>query len=122
MFKSDPALHRLLRLLNNGTIPDEPLLELSVAGLRTFRAKQPFPKRMSDDDLRAIRTPALLLFCGRSPVNHAHKAAQRSRDLIPDATAEVIPDAGHMLPVEQPAVFAESSARLPGTASTGSSG
>src|SRR4051812_20083071 len=32
--RSDTALHRLLRLLNNGTLPDEPLLELSVAGLR----------------------------------------------------------------------------------------
>jgi pimeloyl-ACP methyl ester carboxylesterase len=106
VFKSDPALHRLLRLLNNGTVPEEPLLELSIAGLRTFRAKQPFPKRLRDDDLRAIRTPTQLLFCGRSPVNHAQKAAQRSRDLIPNATVGVISDSGHMLPVEQPEVFA----------------
>jgi pimeloyl-ACP methyl ester carboxylesterase len=32
--KSDKALHRLLRLLNNGTPPAQRLLELSVAGLR----------------------------------------------------------------------------------------
>lgn len=106
VFKSDPALHRLLRVLNNGTIPEEPLLELSIAGLRTFRAKQPFPKRMGDDDLRAIRTPALVLLCGRSPVNHAQRAARRCRDLIPNAIVDVISDSGHMLPVEQPALFA----------------
>jgi pimeloyl-ACP methyl ester carboxylesterase len=103
--KSDAALRRLLRLLNNGALPDEPLLELSIAGLRTFRAKQPFPRRMSDDDLRAIHTPALLLFCGSSPVNHAVQAAQRSRSGIAAATSEVIPGAGHMLPIESPELF-----------------
>ena len=103
--KSDAALRRLLRLLNNGALPDEPLLELSIAGLRTFRAKQPFPRRMSDDDLRAIHTPVLLLFCGSSPVNHAVQAAQRSRSMIASATSEVVPGAGHMLPIESPELF-----------------
>lgn len=103
--KSDPALHRLLRRLNNGAVPAEPLLELSVAGLRTFIAKQPYPKRMTADALRTITTPTLLLFCEQSPVNHARRAAQRSRDLLPNATAEIVPDAGHMLPVEQPELF-----------------
>ncbi len=103
--KSDKALHRLLRLLNNGTLPAQPLLELSVAGLRTFRAKQPYPKRMTDDVLRMIETPTLLLFCERSPVNHAQRARERSRRLIANVETEVIPGAGHMLPVEMPELF-----------------
>jgi pimeloyl-ACP methyl ester carboxylesterase len=103
--KSDPALHRVLRRLNNGTTPDEPLLELSIAGLRTFRAKQPYPKQMSDGDLREIHIPALVLFCERSPVNHLPQAAQRSRRLIAHATVEVVSGVGHMLPVEQPELF-----------------
>ena len=103
--KSDPALHRLLRRLNNGTLPTEPLLELSVAGLRTFIAKQPYPKRMTDEALRAITTPTLLLFGEESPVNHARRASERSRHLLPNVAAEVIPDAGHMLPVEKPELF-----------------
>ncbi len=105
--KSDHALYRLLRLLNNGTTPVQPLLDLSVAGLRTFRGKQPYPRRMSDDNLRRIRTPTLLLFCERSPVNHASRASQRSRDLIGSVVTEVVPTAGHMLPVEQPALFTD---------------
>jgi pimeloyl-ACP methyl ester carboxylesterase len=104
--KSDHALHRLLRRLNNGTTPAQPLLDLSVTGLRTFRAKQPYPRRISDEDLQGIHTPTLMLFCGRSPVNHAQRASQRSRDRIAGVATEVIPDAGHMLPVEQPALFA----------------
>jgi pimeloyl-ACP methyl ester carboxylesterase len=103
--KSEKALHRLLRRLNNGVLPAQPLLDLSVLGLRTFRAKQPFPKRMSDEQLRGIGTQALLLFGERSPVNHARRAADRSRRCIPNAESEVVPDAGHMLPVEQPELF-----------------
>jgi pimeloyl-ACP methyl ester carboxylesterase len=105
--RSDPALHRLLALLNNGTVPAQPLLDLSVAGLRTFRAKQPFPKRQTDDDLRSIDLPTLLFFCGRSPVNNAACAAARARQYISNVEVEVVPDAGHMLPVERPAFFTE---------------
>jgi pimeloyl-ACP methyl ester carboxylesterase len=104
--KSDHALHRLLRRLNNGTKPAQPMLDLSVAGLRTFRAQQPYPRRISDEDLKAIGIPTLLLFCGSSPVNHAPRASRRARDLIAGVVTEVVPDAGHMLPVEQPALFA----------------
>ena len=105
--KSETALHRLLRRLNNGTPVTQPLLDLSVAGLRTFVAKQPYPKRMTDDDLRKIATPTLLLFCADSPVNHARRAAARSLDVISGAAAEVVPDSGHMLPVEHPELFTD---------------
>jgi pimeloyl-ACP methyl ester carboxylesterase len=104
--KSDKALYRLLRLLNNGTLPAQPLLDLAVSGLRTFRAQQPYPKRMTDDDLRMIATPTLLIFCERSPVNHAQRASQRARRFISNAETDVIVGAGHMLPVERPEVFA----------------
>ena len=104
---SDEAIHRLLRRLNNGTLPSQPLLDLSVAGLRTFRAKQPFPKKLTDDDLRRIDLPTLLFFCSRSPVNDARRAAERSRRCMPNVEIEVVADAGHMLPVELPARFTE---------------
>lgn len=105
MAKSDAALHRLLRRLNNGVLPAPPLLELSVAGLRTFVAKQPLPKRLTDQELRQIPRPVLLLFCGESPVNDARRASQRAGRLIANVTTELVPDAGHMLPVEQPELF-----------------
>lgn len=103
--RSDRALHRLLRILNDGVLPDQPLLELCVAGLRTFVGKQPFPSRFRDDDLSRIETPALVFFCDRSPVNDARRAARRVDDFIPNVRVEVIPDSGHMLPVAQPEVF-----------------
>jgi pimeloyl-ACP methyl ester carboxylesterase len=105
--KSDAALHRLLRKLNNGTLPEQPLLDLSVAGLRTFIGKQPRPRRLSDSELASIRIPTYLLIGARSPLTDAPQAVDRVCSLIPDVDAEIIPDAGHMVPNEHPALFNE---------------
>ena len=105
--KSQKAIHRLLGLLNNGAVPAQPLLELSVAGLRTFVAKQPFPKRMSDEVLRSITLPTLVLLCECSPVNDARRAAERARRCIPKVQVEVFADSGHMLPIEHPEQFTQ---------------
>jgi pimeloyl-ACP methyl ester carboxylesterase len=103
--KSEKAIHRIMGRLNNGVVPGQPLLDLSVAGLRTFVAKQPFPKRMTDDELRDITVPTLLLLCADSPVNDAQRAAQRARRCIPGVDVEVVADSGHMLPIEHPEWF-----------------
>ena len=105
--KSDKALHRLLRRLNNGTTPSEPLLDLAVAGLRTFVGRLPTPKRLSDEDLRTIHTPCFLIFCAQSPVNRSPRAVERARRLIAQVTTEVVEGVGHMLPVEAPELFAD---------------
>ena len=60
---------------------------------------------MTDEALRAITTPTLLLFCEHSPVNHARRATERACAVLANVAMEVIPDAGHMLPVEQPELF-----------------
>ena len=103
--KSDRAIHRLMRRLNNGEPPEQPLLDLSVAGLRTFVAQQPFPKRMTDEELRSITVPTLILLCARSPINDVQRAAQRARRCIPEVEVESVADSGHMLPVEHPEQF-----------------
>jgi pimeloyl-ACP methyl ester carboxylesterase len=103
--KSENAIHRLLRRLNNGTTPDQPLLELSVAGLRSYIGKQPFPKQLTDGELRTIQTPALVFFGAESPVNRPDRAVARCRNLIANVDTEIVADAGHMVPVEKPALF-----------------
>ena len=105
--KSEKAIHRLMGRLNNGAVPGQPLLDLSVAGLRTFVAKQPFPKRMTDEELRRITVPTLLLLCARSPVNDAQRAAQRARRCIAEVEVDVVADSGHMLPIEHPEQFTQ---------------
>jgi pimeloyl-ACP methyl ester carboxylesterase len=105
--KSDGALHRLLRRLNNGALPEQPLLDLSMAGLRTFIGKQPRPRRLTDDELASIAIPTCLLIGGRSPLTDASQAVERAHRLIRDVDADIVPEAGHMLPVENPAAFNE---------------
>jgi pimeloyl-ACP methyl ester carboxylesterase len=105
--KSDRALHRLLCRLNDDTLPDEPLLGLSVAGLRTFVGKVPRPGRLTDAELASIGIPTLLLIGERSPLTDARQAVDRVRRLLPDVEAEIVPDAGHMLTVERPQAFNE---------------
>ena len=60
---------------------------------------------MTDDQLRTITAPTLLLFGEQSPVNHSRRAADRSRRLLTDVAVEIIPGVGHMLPLEQPDLF-----------------
>ena len=48
----------------------------------------------------------LMLFGACSPVNRAERAVRRAKTLIPSVRCEIVPDAGHMLPVERPEVFA----------------
>ncbi len=103
--KSDPALHRLLKKLNNGKLPPEVIVDLSVAGLRNFVLKQPFPKRMSDEELASIACPTLLMIGDRSPVTNAARAIERVQRLMPNVQVEVVPDAGHMIPVEHGSQF-----------------
>jgi pimeloyl-ACP methyl ester carboxylesterase len=112
--KSDAALHRLLRRLNNGALPKQPLLDLSVAGLRTFIGKQPRPRRLTDDELASITIPTCLLIGARTPLTDARQAIERGRRLIHNVDADVVPNAGHMLPVEKPAVFNERVLRFVG--------
>jgi pimeloyl-ACP methyl ester carboxylesterase len=102
---SDAALHRLLRLLNNGAVVAPPIVDLATAWFRTFVLKQPFPGRLSDEELRSIRTPMLLLFGERSLVTDAARAVDRARGLIANVDAEIVADAGHMLPIEKPDLF-----------------
>ena len=98
---SDAALHRLLRLLNNGAVLAPPIVDLATAWFRTFVLKQPFPGRLNDEELRSIRTPMLLLFGERSLVTDAARAVDRARGLIANVDAEIVADAGHMLPIEK---------------------
>jgi pimeloyl-ACP methyl ester carboxylesterase len=102
---SDAALHRLLRMLNNGAALPQPTVDLATAWFRTFVPKQPFPGRLNDEELRSIRTPTLLLFGERSLVTDPARAVERARRLIANVEAEIVGDAGHMLPVEKPDVF-----------------
>lgn len=59
------------------------------------------PTRMSDAELKAIRVPSLLLIGEHETVGSASRAMRRVRAVAPQIEAELVPGAGHDLPIAQ---------------------
>jgi pimeloyl-ACP methyl ester carboxylesterase len=59
------------------------------------------PGRFSDEELRRIQQPVLLLIGDQDRLNPP-KVLERARQTIPNLKAEIIPQAGHFLNMEQP--------------------
>lgn len=61
-----------------------------------------FPTVYADEELKQIKLPALLLIGEKEKIYNPKKAVQRAQRLMPDLTAEIIPNVGHTLNMEQP--------------------
>jgi pimeloyl-ACP methyl ester carboxylesterase len=78
-----------------------------LLGTRHFHQEHLSPKNFvlpgicSDEELRAIRSPTLLLIGQQESLYNAAAAITRARQLITKIQAEIIPDAGHDLPVSK---------------------
>ncbi|GAA0446635.1 alpha/beta fold hydrolase [Streptomyces olivaceiscleroticus] len=65
------------------------------AGVRAHRIRRPAPLPLTEDELRTIRTPLLLLLGRRSLLVHPRRQVERVPRLVPGACAEIIADTGH---------------------------
>jgi pimeloyl-ACP methyl ester carboxylesterase len=71
------------------------------------------PEVLADEELQQIKVPTLLLIGREESLYDPQAAVDRATRLMPDVRAELIPDASHLLPTEQPeAVDARISAFL----------
>jgi pimeloyl-ACP methyl ester carboxylesterase len=71
-------------------------------GTRYFRAgPQVAPTVYTDEELRRVRQPTLLLIGREEPIIDPVAAVERAKHLIPNIQADLIPQAGHELPVSQ---------------------
>jgi pimeloyl-ACP methyl ester carboxylesterase len=61
-----------------------------------------FPTVYTDEDLKRIDLPVLLLIGADEKIYRPKKAIARAQRLMPNLTAEIIPDASHLLTMEQP--------------------
>jgi len=57
------------------------------------------PDPLTDEQLRSIAAPVLLFVAAHSEAFSPTEAARRAETLIPDVEVDVIPDAGHALPL-----------------------
>lgn len=94
---------RLSRLLANQALiePPEQLAPVMLAA-RTWRTNRPAARRLDDTELRSIGVPVQLLVGARSSLLRPERAVSRARQLIPGVRAEIVPGAGHGLPLEEP--------------------
>ena len=63
-----------------------------------------FPTVYTDEELRRIKLPALLLIGSEEKIYNPKKAIDRAQRLMPTLRAECIPNVGHTLNIEKPDV------------------
>ncbi len=88
---------------------DAPPLIL-LHGMKNFRLHphiRVFPTVFNDDELRQIKAHTLLLIGAEEVICNPEEAVNRAKQLIQNVEAEVIPNAGHGLPMEQPELVNE---------------
>ena len=61
-----------------------------------------FPTVYTDEELKQIELPVLLLIGDEERIYNPKKAIQRAQRLIPKLSAEIIPNMGHAMIMEQP--------------------
>lgn len=88
--------------LNGDLELSEDQLDMVMFVFGNFRQKLPTPGRMSDEQLRRITTPTLLLLAENTILYDPAKVAAKARRLLPDVTVEIIPDAGHGVAYQYP--------------------
>jgi pimeloyl-ACP methyl ester carboxylesterase len=96
-----PIRRRAARWLRMSTVDDKQLLRMGMLSQRKYRAHLPKETYPSDDELRSITTPTLLLLGEKSELHRSRRVLERTRSLMPVLDAEMVPGAGHSLPFDQ---------------------
>jgi pimeloyl-ACP methyl ester carboxylesterase len=93
-----PGLIRYFKWMTRGYAVNSCWGELMLQGILNARPQPPIrPKVFSDEALRQVETPTLLLIGGRSVIYDPERAYRRATRLMPNLEAEFIPNASHAL-------------------------
>jgi pimeloyl-ACP methyl ester carboxylesterase len=85
-----PLRRRLARWLDSPAMMEPELMTLMWAGSRGYRMEPKFPGILTDDDLRSITMPALLVTGARSAMLTPKEARARGA-LMPHAEIAIVP-------------------------------
>lgn len=98
----------LLRFLTPSNLPvHEYLVEERAIVYKTFRQSLMKPPMFTDDKLRQISAPTLLLFGEQDVVYDMNAIRMRTAHLPNNFQVDVIPNAGHVLDYDQPEAVSE---------------
>jgi pimeloyl-ACP methyl ester carboxylesterase len=85
-----PLRRHLARWLDSPVMLEREMMTLMWAGSRGFRMEPKFPAILTDDELRAITVPALLITGARSALITPKQARDRA-SLVPHAEVAIVP-------------------------------
>ena len=99
------TVNSFMRWLGFTGLGTRPVLDLMYLGLKDFRVPRETsrirPTVFSDDELRAVRVPTLLLIGDHEVISDPAKALARACRLIPDVQGELVPQSRHDMCVSQ---------------------
>nr|WP_055501696.1 alpha/beta fold hydrolase [Nonomuraea pusilla] len=107
--------HRVAGAVGNGTLREDALMRLMLAG-RSFRRRLPLPPVHTDEQIRELSVPVQVLLGARSAAHDARAVAARLAGIAPSWRVEIVPGTGHALPVEAPDLVIERILAFPGRA------
>jgi len=101
-----PSRYTVKRFINGistkGYSREDPVFEQMIIGMMNVRHLSFMRPVFTDEELREITVPILLLVGDHEIMYEPRKALDRAISLIPNIHAELIPDASHMLNKDQP--------------------
>ncbi len=97
-----PARSMLKAAAAKQTVLEETFVHLMEEVTRYCRPVMIYPTVYTDQELKQIDLPALLLIGDAEKIYNPRKAIERAQRLMPDLTFEIIADAGHLLILDQP--------------------
>jgi pimeloyl-ACP methyl ester carboxylesterase len=106
-FKIHPPAKSMLQVAAaKGTVFEDTFIHHIEMVMRYCRpATSMFPTVYTDAELKQIDLPALLLIGAGEKIYNPQKVIKRARRWMPDLTAEIIPNAGHILVMDQPEII-----------------
>jgi pimeloyl-ACP methyl ester carboxylesterase len=80
-------------------LDDKRVMRMVLQGYLTHRPHVLPPGPLTDEQLRSVAVPVLLLLGEKSQVHRSCEVLARATELLPDVDAEIVPGAGHPVPM-----------------------
>ena len=97
-----PSLIKYFRWMTGGYVVNRDWGELMVQGVLNTKPQPPIRATpLTDEELRQVQVPTLLLIGERSVIYDPQRAYRRATRLIPAIQAEIVPGASHALNAEK---------------------
>jgi len=103
--KMRPSARSVFKMIApKGTVFEETFIHLMEMVTKYCAPATMFPDVYTDEELKQIGLPVLLLIGAGEKIYNPQKALDRAQRLMPNLIAEIIPNVGHTLNMEQPEI------------------